>query len=165
MKRKVALGVALASVFGLGIFGVTSSVRSAEEILGHDAPPLMKLMRTNMLRLMLLRMDLNLTPDQKAEMKKIREAHKGEIAAAAKKVIEAKKALGDEVLAEQPDEQKIRAAASKLSDAIGDAAVVVSKIVPEGRKALTPDQREKIKAARAAALQSEQDYLKELEAK
>lgn len=169
MNRKVAWGAGLAAVLGCAVVGLTSMVGSAQEAVTFDKPfdrpPLVKLIRANIMRLVLLHWDLNLTPEQAAEMKKIREAHHAEIATAARKVIEAKKGLGEEVLAEQPDEQKIRAAASKLSDAIGNVAVLVSKIVPEGRKVLTPEQREKIKTTRAASLQAEQDYLKELEAK
>ena len=162
MKRILVFGLVGAVVLGGLIAGTATLVRSADVANVAERPPLAKLIVGNFMRFALLRMDLNLTEEQRAEMKKIAQEHRPEIAAVAKKVIAAKRGLVEEVLAEQPDEQKIRAAASKLSEAIGDAAVFASKVVPEGRKVLTPEQREKIKATRADCLKAEESYLKEI---
>jgi Spy/CpxP family protein refolding chaperone len=162
MKRIWVYGLVGTVVLGGVIAGTATLVRSADVTSLAGRPPIARLLAGHFLRFALLRLDLNLTDEQREEMKKIAQAHRPEIAAAAAKVIGAKRSLAEEVLAEQPDEQKVRAAASKLAEAIGDAAVLASKVVPEGRKVLTPEQREKIKATRAQCQKAEDDYLKEI---
>ncbi len=61
-----------------------------------------------------------------------------------KPVAEKRRALRDATLAENPNEATIRDAADELGKAIGDAAVVGSKIKAEIHKVLTPEQQEKI---------------------
>ena len=165
MRRKVVCGLAATAVFGVVVIGTATVLVSAEGARMAERPPIVKLIAGNLMRMMLTRWELNITPDQQTEFQKLREAHRAEAAAVARKVIEAKRALAEEVLAEQPDEQKVRAAASRLGSAIADAAALAAKVVPEGRKVLTPEQREKIKATRAECLKAEDTFLQEIEAK
>jgi Spy/CpxP family protein refolding chaperone len=92
-------------------------------------------------RLMVLHSELNLTDQQKAKIKETVAAQKPEIAKAAKGVWEKRSALVDAVLADQPDQQAIRKAADDLGKAIGDAAILASKVAGEVKPVLTSEQR------------------------
>ena len=99
-------------------------------------------------RLMVLRSELDLTDQQKAKLKETIGPRKPEIAKAAKGVWEKRTALVDAVLAEQPNEEAIRHAADDLGKAIGDAAVLASKVVADVRPVLASEQREKVQKCR-----------------
>ena len=96
-----------------------------------------------------LKAELALTPEQKEQVKEILKSHKEEITAAAKTSLAKRKALHEAVTAATPDEAAIRAAATELGKAIGDAAVIRSKIHGEIAKVLTAEQLEKLKKFRA----------------
>lgn len=90
--------------------------------------PLGRLISGHVGRLIVLRSELNLTDEQKAKVKETVVAKKPEIAKVAQGVWEKRTVLVDAVLADQPDEQTIRKAADDLGKAIGDAAVLASKV-------------------------------------
>jgi Spy/CpxP family protein refolding chaperone len=100
---------------------------------------------------MTLHSELGLTAEQHEQFHKIVASHRQELLTVAKPVHEKRRALFDAVLAETADEQAIRAAASELGAAIGDAAVLGARIKAEAADVLTPEQREKIGAFRAEA--------------
>jgi Spy/CpxP family protein refolding chaperone len=99
-------------------------------------------------RLLVLRSELNLTDQQKAKIQQTVVAKKPEIATVAKSVWEKRTALVDAVLADQPDEQAIRKAADELGKAIGEAAVLASKVAGEVKPALSSEQRGLIQKCR-----------------
>ena len=78
------------------------------------------------------------------QIRGIVKSHRQEIASVLKPVAEKRRALRDATLAENASEATIHAAANELGKAIGDAAVVGSKIKAEVHQVLTPEQREKI---------------------
>jgi Spy/CpxP family protein refolding chaperone len=91
-----------------------------------------------------LRSELGITTEQRTQIREIVKSHRQELAKVLKPMAEKRRALRDATLAEDADEATIRAAANELGQAIGDAAVVGSKVKAEVQHVLTPEQREKI---------------------
>jgi Spy/CpxP family protein refolding chaperone len=91
-----------------------------------------------------LHAELNLSEAQRKAVHETIKAHVPEIAAAIKPVLEAKRALHDAVLADNPGEAAIRNAAADVGSSIGDAAVVMAAIKVEVFKnaQLTPEQKQ-----------------------
>ena len=85
--------------------------------------PVGRMISGNLGRLLVLRSEMNVTPEQRAEIRGVLVGHRSQIAATVKSVREKHLVLRDAVLADQPDEGKIRAAARELGIALGDAAV------------------------------------------
>lgn len=117
----------------------------------EEARPLRMFLSGQFGRLLQLRSELDLSDEQRTEIREIVKSHKSEIAAAMKPVVEKRRALREATLAETPNEQAIRTAAADLGKALGDVAVVGAKIKAEVREVLTPEQREKIKSHRTEA--------------
>jgi Spy/CpxP family protein refolding chaperone len=127
---------------GVGVSGL-----AAGGPLGDDVPeagPLRMLVSGQFGRLLTLRSELGITTEQREQIRGIVKSHRQEIAAALKPVADKRRALRDATLAEDANQAAIRAAADELGKAIGDAAVVGSKVKVEVREVLTPEQREKI---------------------
>lgn len=139
------IGVCLLATVFAGGAGLTGLATAAP--LGHDVPearPLRMLVSGQFGRLLTLRSELGISSEQREEIRGIVKSHKQELAAALKPVAEKRRALRDATLAENANEAAIRTAADELGKAIGDAAVVGSKIKAEVREVLTPEQREKV---------------------
>jgi Spy/CpxP family protein refolding chaperone len=112
---------------------------------GHgDGGPLRALMSGQIGRLMTLRSELDLTAEQKESIHKIVDGHKQEIRDVMKPVAEKRRALRDATIATNPDEKAIRAAATDLGNALGNAAVLGSKIKAEVVTVLTPEQKQRV---------------------
>jgi Spy/CpxP family protein refolding chaperone len=94
---------------------------------------------------------LNLTDEQKAQVKSIVQGHKDEMQAAGTQVRDARRALGD-AIANDADEQTIRTAAGNLGKVQGDMAVLGAKLHKQIFSVLTPDQQAKAKAMRLQAM-------------
>ncbi len=99
-------------------------------------------------RWMVLRSELNLTDEQKTKIRETIKPRKPEIAKVARGVWEKRTALVNAVVADQPNEEAIRHAADDLGKAIGDAAVLASKVVGDVRPVLTTEQREQVEKFR-----------------
>ncbi len=138
---------------GLILTVAVAAAPSTDAVLKLDGHPLAhtplgKMVSGQIGRLMVLRSELNITDEQRAQIRGMVVEHKTDIAKAAENVWEKRVALREAVLADEPDEKAIRKAADRLGDAIGDAAVLASKIAGEARPVLTEDQRDKIEATR-----------------
>jgi Spy/CpxP family protein refolding chaperone len=139
------IGVCLVAMLLAGGVGMTGIAAAGP--LGDDVPEvrsLRMLVSGQFGRLLALRSELDVSAEQRAEIRGVVKSHKQELAAALKPVAEKRRALRDATLAEHPEEAKIRAAADELGKAIGDAAVVGSKIKSEVHNVLTPEQRERV---------------------
>ena len=139
------IGICLCAAVLAGGFG--ASALAATGALSNDVPearPLGMLMSGQFGRLLTLRSELGITTDQREQIRGIVKSHRQEIATVLKPVAEKRRALRDATLAETPNDATIHAAADELGKAIGDAAVVGSKIKAEVHDVLTPEQREKI---------------------
>jgi Spy/CpxP family protein refolding chaperone len=97
---------------------------------------------------MTLRSELDVTAEQRDAIRKIVQSHRSEIVEVAKPIVEKRRALRDATLAKEPNEAAIRTAANDLGKAIGDAAVLASKVKAEVAKVLTPEQMHRVEAFR-----------------
>lgn len=91
---------------------------------------------------------LDLSDDQKSQIKSILKAHASEIETQIKASASARRGVHDAVLAQPPDEAAIRAAAQKFGQVHADGAVLFAKIRTEIQPILTEEQRAKIQKFR-----------------
>jgi Spy/CpxP family protein refolding chaperone len=91
--------------------------------------------------------DLNLTEEQREQIKAIHEKYQPQLEAARKTVREAVKALRDAVRANPVNEGAIRAAATQVGNAVGDLAIIRANQHAEIRAVLTAEQQAKFDAA------------------
>lgn len=92
-------------------------------------------------RLLVLRSEVNVSAEQKTEIRNLLVSHRSEIATTAKSVRDKRVALRNAVLSGDAEEAQIRVAADELGKAIGDAAVKASGLRNEIAPLLTEDQR------------------------
>lgn len=146
-RRSIIIGVIVGAV-ALAALGITWAAGPQ----GDDISPrarLAELVSGRVQRMAALRNELDLTAEQRTEIRGIVHAHHGELRPLFVEVLAHKRALRDAVLAEQPNEAAIRAQANALGRAIGDAAVAVAQVTGEARVVLTPEQIEAIADAMA----------------
>jgi Spy/CpxP family protein refolding chaperone len=145
LSRKTLVWVAI-PVVGLSATGIWAADSAAQ----RDSRPgcmggmIRRFVAGQIGRLAVLRSDLNITDEQRSEIRGIVQGHRSEIAPVVQKIVEKRRALRAAVLADSPDEKTIRAAADDLGKAIGDAGVLASKVAGEVRPALTQEQRDRI---------------------
>lgn len=143
--RTGMIGVCLLAALLAGGAGMTGIAAAGP--LGNDVPEarsLRTLVSGQFGRLLALRSELDVSAEQRAEIRGIVKSHKQQLATALKPVAEKRRALRDATLAEDANETAIRAAADELGKAIGDAAVVGSRIRSEIHEVFTPEQREQV---------------------
>lgn len=87
---------------------------------------------------------LDLTDDQKTQVKAILRSHAAEIQAQLAAGMDARRSLRDAILADPIDETAIRAKAAELSKIEGDGAVLFAKVRAEVFPLLRDDQKQKI---------------------
>jgi Spy/CpxP family protein refolding chaperone len=133
------LGAAAANSHHGGGFGMRG------HFPGHDGP-IARLIMGKIGRLMVLKSELGVTDEQRDKLREIGLSHRSEAGPAIAKVSASFRGLRDAVLAESGDEAAIRKAADDHGKAVGDLAVVLSKMAKEGREVLTEDQRGQIKS-------------------
>ncbi len=90
-------------------------------------------------------LDLDVSKEQREKIRDVLVEHRSEISGVVQPVVEKRRALRDAVLAKNPSNDTIRAAANDLGKAIGDAAVLAAKVKPEIGKVFTSEQQDKIK--------------------
>ncbi|MBI5252463.1 MAG: periplasmic heavy metal sensor [Desulfomonile tiedjei] len=110
------------------------------------ASPLARLITGNIGRLLVLRSELNVTDQQRKNIAAEIKSRKDEIRPVAKDVFEKRQALREAVLNKPGDEKAIMAAANDLGKAIGNAAVLASRLVAQVKPMLTDEQQERIKS-------------------
>lgn len=91
-------------------------------------------------RLVQLRDDLGVSADQKKQLRDLVVAHRADIAAALRPIVEDRRALKDATLSDPIDEAAVRAAADKLGKDIGEAALLAGKLHKDVATILTPEQ-------------------------
>src|SRR5262249_1532102 len=92
---------------------------------------------------------LELTDDQRAQIKDVLRAHADEIKAQMQASAAARRALYDVVMAQPTDANAIQAAASQVGQTSGDGALLFAKIRTEIDPILTAEQKEKIQTFQA----------------
>lgn len=128
---------------------------------GADSP-IAKFAQGRIGRMLVLRSELDITPEQRQQLIAKLKPHREDVVTAVRDMHAARTALASAVTADAPNEAAIRAAAEKLGKEIGDAAVVVSGVVADARKVLTDEQVKKIQAARADSLDAVDDLFEKL---
>lgn len=112
--------------------------------------------------LLKLSSDVDLSQEQKEQIRTVLTNHRSEIIGVAQPIVEKRRALRDAVLADEPNDATIRSAANDLGKAIGEAAVLAAKVKPEVGKVLTPEQQAKIKDFRKANDKAVDEFLEKL---
>ncbi|MCA9038784.1 MAG: Spy/CpxP family protein refolding chaperone [Planctomycetaceae bacterium] len=105
-----------------------------------------KMMSGNIGRWMVLRSEVDLSDDQRQELKKIVKNNRPEIKSKIGALVEARMALVDQVLAEAATDEEIKAAADKLGDAIGNAAILARDLKGDVKEVLSEEQQTKIRS-------------------
>jgi Spy/CpxP family protein refolding chaperone len=145
MFRHFALVGVLAG--GLATAGVTAAPHAgpgAAWLKGRAADtPLGRLITGSIGRWMVLRSELNLTEQQRNEMRDVLVSHRPQIAETIRSLHAKRIVLRDTVLQGQSEDQ-IRAAAAELGNVIADASVKASKLRNQVAPILTEEQRKRI---------------------
>jgi Spy/CpxP family protein refolding chaperone len=161
-RMSITILLALTGILMASVGPWTNETAYAGDEAGYCAPPIARLIAGNIGRFLVLRSELNVTPDQKRRIADIVRKRSNEIKPVAQKILEKKTALREAVLADQPDERAIRSASDGLAKAIGDAAVVASLVVGEAKKVLTPEQIERIRTFRANCDKAELGWVQQI---
>jgi Spy/CpxP family protein refolding chaperone len=144
----VACVLGLAAV-GAGLENAAAQPPGVAGLRGRLAnTPLGKHVSGTIGRLLVLRSELEVTPEQRSRIRATLLEYRPEIVEVAQGVVQTRRALDETVRAEQVDERAIRTAAAELGSALGDASIVRAKIVGELRGVLNEDQIEAIEAFR-----------------
>ncbi|MAT15120.1 MAG: hypothetical protein CMJ46_07600 [Planctomyces sp.] len=112
---------------------------------GPMAEDFRKMMAGNIGRLMVLRSEVDLTDEQRQELKSIVKNNRPEIKDKVLTLAEARMALVDQVLADNATDDEIKAAADRMGDAIGEAAILARELKGEVKEVLTEEQQTKIR--------------------
>lgn len=115
-------------------------------------------------RLLVLRSELGVTAEQRAQIRATVLEHAPDLVETAQDVVQEWRTLGDAVLAEEIDEKAIRNAAAEFGASIGDAAIARAKLVREVRGVLSNEQIDAIKEFRAEQLRSVERLLEQVAA-
>ena len=91
---------------------------------------------------------LDLTDDQRAQLRKIREARQSEFKAAGDKLGAARQGMRALIQAETIDESAIRAKSTEVAAAEADMAILNAKVRAESMQILTAEQQAKLKELR-----------------
>jgi len=107
--------------------------------------PLGRMVSGSIGRLLVLPSEVNLTADQKQQIRDVLVSHRKEIAATVQSVREKRVVLRDAVLSQESNEAAIRTAAGELGTALGDAAVKAAKLKRQIAPILTDEQRQSVR--------------------
>jgi protein CpxP len=113
---------------------------------------------------MALLRQLDLTDDQRAQVRQVMDTHRDELRAIGERVMAAHRAQNDAVTAAQFDEQVVRSKSAELAAVEADAAVLRAKLHSEVFALLTPEQQAKaaeLKTQREAEAQQFRDRARE----
>ena len=94
--------------------------------------------------------DLDLTDDQKAQLKKIADARRGDFEAAGQKVRAAREGMRALVESDSINESAIRAKSAEIAAAEADVMILNAKVRQESLQVLTSEQQAKLKERRNA---------------
>jgi Spy/CpxP family protein refolding chaperone len=145
LRRILLTSVIAGTLAGVGMTSVGWAAEPGAAPAGFKCPladtPLGRMVSGCVGRLLVLRSEMNVTPEQKAKIRDVLVSHKPQIAQTVKSVRDKRVVLRDAVLSGKADEAQIRAAADDLGKAIADAAVKASKLRNEIAPILTEEQR------------------------
>lgn len=134
----VFAGDAFAQNRGARFFGPSAERPAIQPNAEREARPGMFNRFQKMLEIRQLKSDLNLSDEQKEQLKVLRDQNKDLMKLLVEAVLNDKDALEASVKA--GDEDAIRAAADELGDSIAEAAVNLSKAIAEAKTILSEEQ-------------------------
>ena len=129
---------------------------------GQQRGPLARMIHQHFAKHFQLKEELGLTDEQKDSLHKILRDHRDELQPVVKGVVDQHRTLREAVLADEPDEEAIRAAANQLETAIGNAAVAASEVVAELKGVLTAEQLQKLRDFHADQEMAVDEFMKHL---
>ncbi len=132
------------------------------DIQALSQTPLAKLITGNIGRFLVLRSELGITADQKKKIIEIVKSHRDEIRPVVKTILEKRRTLREAVVNKPGDEPAIRGAAAEMGKAIGDAAVLASKVVAQVRPVLTSQQIERIEKFRVDTRKATDEWVDQM---
>ena len=94
--------------------------------------------------------ELDLTDDQKAQLKTIADSHRAEFQAAGQKIGAAREGMRALVEADSINESAIRAKSAEIAAAEADVMILNAKVRQESMQVLTSEQLQKLKEQRTA---------------
>lgn len=150
LRMKLITGVAVALLGAIAVSSVQAQPdrRGGEHMslmrhmMRDQTSPLGRLIHGQIGRLMVLKAELGLLPEQRMRIMAIVCREMPDLLRDLEKVWNRRNALRNAVLADNPNEAAIRDAAREMGAAIGDMAVTVSKTTSQICKVLTPEQKE-----------------------
>ena len=143
-RHLTMVGVVAAGLATAGWASGPASAPGAGWLKGPAAStPLGRLVTASLGRLLVLRSELELTPEQRSQIRDVLISHRAQIAQTVKSVRDKRVVLRDAVLQGQSDEQ-IRAAAAELGTQIAEASVKAVKLRNQLAPILTEQQRTRI---------------------
>jgi protein CpxP len=148
MKRYMTLAGIMVAILATAAYAAGPGGGPATSWGGPDHP-LKRVISGCIGRMMALRADLNVTEEQRSQIREVIKSHRAEIATTLKSVQDARTSLRDLVLSDSASESEIRSAANNLGQAIADAAVKGAELRKELAPILTAEQRELISEALA----------------
>ncbi len=163
MSKRTIIVAGIVAAVGLATLGVAWAVGPQDDEQ-HRPAELAKMIRGRIANMIVLRDELDITEQQRGELREVFQAHRDELRPAMVEVLEHKRALRSAAMAEQPDEALIRAEADALGDAIGDAAVAMSEVAGEARTVLTDEQLELIEDAMAQNREAVDEFIEDVPA-
>jgi Spy/CpxP family protein refolding chaperone len=166
MNKKTII-IASALVLKLALVCVALNAWAAEpgakaDIETFNQAPLAKLITGNIGRFLVLKSELGITAAQKKSIIGIVKSHRDKIRPVVKTIIEKRRALRDAVLKKPGDETAIRGAGVEMGKAIGDAAVLASKIVAQVKPELTSQQIKRIEKFRMDTQKATTEWLSDM---
>jgi protein CpxP len=145
--QKTIAGLTLATLTMLGVGGTAIALRAQEGGEGFGGPwPGRGMMGRRGGLFGELRMGLralNLTDEQRAQVRTVLQGHRDDVRALVQKGRAARRQLFDAASGSPVDENAVRAASTAVADAAADAAILRAKVRSEIFALLTPEQREK----------------------
>ncbi len=143
-RHLTMVGVVAAGLATAGWASGPASAPGAGWLKGPAAnTPLGRLVTASLGRLLVLRSELELTAEQRRQIRDVLVGHRAQIAQTVKSVRDKRVVLRDAVLQGQSDEQ-IRAAAAELGTQIAEASVKAAKLRNQLAPILTEQQRKRI---------------------
>ena len=93
---------------------------------------------------------LDLSEDQRGQLRKIRESHEAEFKQVGEKVRAAREGMRELIEADSINESAIRAKSTEVAAAEADVAILNAKVRAEALQILTSEQQQKLKELRAS---------------
>jgi len=139
-STRTATGLAVAGLLAVGV--ALAGPRPMDRAHGWHGGPKMPFLS-----------QLNLSEDQKTQVKAIFDEEHAKMAPLAEKGMEARHALGEAIHAPTFDESAVRAAAAQAAIVESDLAVERARFASRIRGVLTPDQQKQMDTLRQQSLQ------------